>query len=86
MNNATISELNMKTKKMKQKQKVADAVEEAPNMMGPTPGKKFQGSSDEKFNRTGSADSQKKPKKGKGSDDNKGSSDSDRRGPIIPAR
>ena len=73
-------------KQQQQKQKVADAVEES-SPQGPA-GKKFgDHSSDEKFNRTGSADSTKKPNKQKGqmSDDLK-DSDSDRKGPIIPPR
>ena len=41
VNIAMISELNMKTKKMKQKLKVGVAIEEAPNMIGLTPGKKW---------------------------------------------
>ena len=76
-NNTTISELNLKSKKMKQsKKKVEDAVEEA----GPTPAPKSGGpakkssldkdpTSDEKLYRTGSAESGKKRTKGQVSDE-----------------
>lgn len=69
-NNTTISELNLKSKKIKQqKQKVkdADAVEESsPPVGGKGYTKGKDPSSDEKFVRTGSADDTKKPTKGKG--------------------
>jgi len=88
-NNTTVSELNLKSKKKAQakNKKVEDAVVESSPPMNQ--GGKKDPNSDEKFMRTGSADSTKKPTngktKGKGFDEEDSSSqDSDRKGPIIP--
>lgn len=101
-NNTTISELNLKSKKtMQKRKKVEDAVEEVspPTKQGPSYGYTKKGaygsstdkdpSSDEKFNRTGSAESGVKGKNTKGktkgqvSDDKNSSSQDSERGRRI---